>query len=353
MSTITISIVILAIGAGLTLVLLLASGNAKRKLSSAIPPALRPAYSDEELEGNHLERLMSWGLVLTVFFAVFLPVYWLREPTRAEDKQENLFARDYNRGEEMYTENCAICHGNDARGGSTNSPYGGDQWPAPNLRNIAARYADSRIVVDVREHIQQTLYRGRPGTPMPTWGAAFGGPMTDFQVEAITDWILANQEGEVNEASPAINEDGEEVSGEELYQANCTKCHGSELQGVVGPSLVGVFDRHNDETILGILQNGISILGSGMSMPPWQEAYMYNGARYDDDALNRIIDYLRQAQPSDIPEGANQYQTPNIGEPVGTPAPEEASEDPSEDPAGGLQDQDQGQDQPTDQATEV
>lgn len=336
MSAITIAIVILALGAGLTLVLLLASGNRKRKLSSSIPPAMRPGYADEELEGNHLERLMSWGLVLTLFFAVFLPAYWLREPTRAQDKQEGLFARDFAAGESLYQANCASCHGADARGGGAASPYGGDPWPAPNLLNIATRYADSRIVVDVREHIEETLYRGRPGTPMPTWGAAYGGPMTDFQIEAITDWILANQEGDVTEASAALNEDGTEVSGEDLYQQNCARCHGANLEGIVGPTLQGVFERHSEETILGILQNGINITGSGMVMPPWQEAYMYPGARYDDDALTRIIDYLREAQdPALAPEDPALYQTPNIGEPLEEQEPTgagdvEATEEPTE-----------------------
>jgi mono/diheme cytochrome c family protein len=319
-SPLVITIVILAIGAGITLVVLLASGNAKRKLSSSIPPAMRPGYSDEQLEGNHLERLMSWGLVLTLFFAVFLPAYWLREPTRAQDKQEWLFARDFSRGEEIYQDQCVGCHGADARGGAAVSPYGGGAWPAPNLRNIASRYADSRIILDVREHIETTLYRGRAGSPMNAYGAAYGGPLTDFQVEALADWILANQEGDVEEVSGAINEDGVAMTGEELYQANCAKCHGAQLEGIVGPSLQGVFERHNDETILGILQNGISLVGSGMSMPPWQEAYMYPGTRFDDDALNRIIDYLREAQDESLwPDDVQQYQTPNTGEPLTPP----------------------------------
>lgn len=332
MSTTTIAIIVLAVGAGLALVLLLASGNAKRRLTSAIPPAMRPGYSDEELEGNHLERLMSWGLVLTLFFAVFLPAYWLREPTRAQDKQENLFSRDYAAGETLYQANCTNCHGADLGGGAAPSPYGGDPWPAPSLNNIAARYADSRIVVDVREHIEQTLYRGRPGSPMVPWGAEFGGPWTDFQVQSVTDYILANQVADVAEASPAIDEEsGEAVSGEELYTQNCARCHGSELQGIVGPSLIGVFERHSEETILGILQNGIYLQGSGMVMPPWQEAYMYPDARYDDDALQRIIDYLREQQPAELPEDAGRYQTPNIGQPVETEPPAEAA--PTEEPA--------------------
>ena len=327
MSTVSIAIVILAIGAGITLVLLLASGNARRKLSSAIPPAMRPMYADDELEGNHLERLMTWGVVLTLFFAIFLPAYWLREPIRAQDKQEGLFARDYSSGEALYAANCTECHGADARGGAALSPYGSDAWPAPNLLNIVSRYEDSRVVTDIRDHIETTLHRGRPGTPMPTWGTNYGGPMTDFQIEAITDWLLVNQEGDATEASPAVNaETGEAVSGEDLYQQNCARCHGTELQGIVGPSLIGVTDRHSDETILGILQNGISIQ-PGNIMPPWQEAYMYPDSRFDDDALSRIIDYLHEAQPSTLPDDALQYQTPGVGEPVEQPAGDEVEAD--------------------------
>ena len=126
------------------------------------------------------------------------------------------------------------------------------------------------------------------------------------------------------EASAAINaETGEAVSGEDLYQQNCARCHGTELQGIVGPSLIGVTERHSDETILGILQNGIKIQ-PGNIMPPWQEAYMYPDARFDDDALQRIVDYLNAAQPADIPEDAGQYQTPGVGEPV--PVPENADD---------------------------
>ena len=135
------------------------------------------------------------------------------------------------------------------------------------------------------------------------------------------------QEGDATEASPAVNaETGEAVSGEDLYQQNCARCHGTELQGIVGPSLIGVTDRHSDETILGILQNGISIQ-PGNIMPPWQEAYMYPDSRFDDDALSRIIDYLHEAQPSTLPDDALQYQTPGVGEPVEQPAGDEAEAD--------------------------
>nr|MDQ3342414.1 cytochrome c [Actinomycetota bacterium] len=101
------------------------------------------------------------------------------------------------------------------------------------------------------------------------------------------------------------------LTGGQLYNRNCLKCHGKDLEGFIGPSLEGVFQRHNRETILGILRNGI-FLANGVSMPPWQAGYMYEDTRYTDAALNKIVDYLRAQQPprDELPDDAQQYQTP-------------------------------------------
>ncbi len=340
MSANTIAIVVLVAAAGLSLVLLAANAASKRRPGSDIPPGMRPAYSDEQLEGPVLERYLSWGLLLTLFFAIFLPAYWWREPERIGNRQEEFFTREYAAGEQLYSDNCSTCHGADGSGGSAPSPYGGDPWPAPNLRTVAQRYADSQTVADVREHVRTTIDRGRPGTPMAAWGAAFGGPMTDYQVNAIVDWILANQDDEVAEASAAAD-----LSGEQLYQQNCARCHGANLGGIVGPSLIGVFERHSEETVLGIIANGINGLGNAGFMPPWQNGYMYEDTRYDDDALQRIVDYLAERQPAHIPDDATGYQTPGRVQ-------DEASTGDGDGDAGGTEEPSE-EPEPTDEGTEV
>jgi mono/diheme cytochrome c family protein len=143
---------------------------------------------------------------------------------------------------------------------------------------------------------------GRRGTPMPPWGAP-DGPFTDDEIEALTLWILANQvDEEIAEADPAAD-----MSGEELFQANCAKCHAEDLSGYdsgdghPAPPLTRVFERHSEASMLAILQNGIYV-PTGVSMPPWQAGYMYEEARYTDDALQRIIDYLREQQDADVLE---------------------------------------------------
>jgi mono/diheme cytochrome c family protein len=296
---------LLAAAAAVLLLLLLLNASRGRRRIEDIPPAQRPGYSDEELERKVLERYMGWGIVFTAFFAIFLPLYWMREPARVTDAQAAAAVAEFERGQELFVANCSLCHGQNAEGGGAASTYDpADSWPAPDLTTIEKRYEGTPPATDIREYIEQTIHRGRPGTPMPAWGADYGGPLNDQQIEDIADWILLNQKAEVEEADPAFN-----ATGEELFQSNCARCHGEELEGFIGPSLVGVFERHNRQTVLGILQNGI-FLANGISMPPWQTGYMYQEGRYTDAALNKIIDYLEEQQPVVIPEDASQYRTP-------------------------------------------
>ena len=297
MSNTTLATGILALAALAVIVFLSVSANRKRKAIEDVPPAMRPAYSDEQLETNVFERYQAWGLIMTLFFAVFFPIYYFNESNRLNSETEEFFVASVVRGEELFNGPggegglCINCHGFEGAGGAAASPYDAkSSWPAPRLSNMVARYEDNRNVKDIEQFLRATIERGRPGTPMPTWGSAFGGSLNDQQIDDLVNYILAIQVDEVEEATAASN-----MSGEQLFSDNCAKCHGADLEGVVGPALTNVFERHNETTILAILRNGI-IVPNMASMPPWQEGYMYQGARYNDAALQRIIDYLRSRQ---------------------------------------------------------
>lgn len=313
-----LAVAILALAAVLVpVVLYVRSSRGRKPWIEDVPSAMRPGYSDEELEGKIRMRYLTWGVVLTIFFAIALPLYWINEQSRLGEEVEGFFAVSVERGAALYAANCAQCHGADAQGGGAASPYNADEsWPAPNLTTIAARYEDNPNVTDIRQYIINTLEVGRPGTPMPTWGAAYGGPWNDQQIEEVTDFILSRQVDETAEAQQAAA-----LTGQELFEGNCARCHGEDgrsADGRPGPSLVGVFERHDPETVLGILQNGI-YLGTGVTMPPWQNGWFYqispgdNGpARYEDAALEKIVAHLEELQPEDLPEDAGQYSTPGV-----------------------------------------
>ena len=80
------------------------------------------------------------------------------------------------------------------------------------------------------EVIRFTIERGRPGTPMPAWGVAYGGPMTEQMVTDVIAYLKAE--------FPANSEPPEELSdnatGQEIFEARCAVCHGEEGSGKEG-----------------------------------------------------------------------------------------------------------------------
>lgn len=321
----TIAIVILLVGLAAFAIAYLVVGPGRRRAGAKrvgdIPLAMRPYHSDEELESTGLERAMAWGVAFSLFSAVFLAAYWLVEPNRINNKIDEFYMEDVQHGRTLFVNNCATCHGEQAGGGSAPNPYSDAPWPAPALDNIQARYEDSEIVLDVREFVEQTIKQGRPGTPMPAWGADFLGPLNDFEVHQLVEYIMSIQTGEV-EAVDAEAFVG--ASGEDLWSANCARCHGDDLQGQVGPQLLNVFERYGwnpesenadeqaeevREMIRQTVRNG-RLVPTGAIMPPFGDL--------PDDALESIIDYIESQQETG---------GPSYGQVGGDPQPATAEED--------------------------
>jgi mono/diheme cytochrome c family protein len=208
-----------------------------------IPLGMRPAHSDEELEGPGLERAMSWAVALAVFSALFLPLYWLIEPGRIENSVNEQYLADVANGRVEYQNACAACHGVNLEGGSAPHPDPDidTPWPAPPLDNIVARYQDSEVVTDVREYMWLTVFHGRAGTPMQGFSTAAGGVYSDHQLNTIIAYILSVQTGEVDEIDTQAFVGR---SGENLFGANCARCHGAGAEGYVGPQLLNVYERY-------------------------------------------------------------------------------------------------------------
>jgi len=299
------------LAASLLVVGLLAfAGTRGKRRYENVPPAMRPGYSDDELEKTVVERYMGWGLVFVAFFAVFVPVYWVAEQNRIQDAEAGQFTSSVAEGEDLYQANCAECHGSAALGGAAPHPYEeGETWPSPNLRNIVTRYEENENVDDVRDLLTTTLERGRPGTPMPAYGRAYQGPFTDTEIRAVVDWILVNQDepDEAEETAQAATD----LDGEALYTANCAMCHGPEGEGRVGPTLIGTLERHGEDGVKGILRNGI-VVGTGTTMPAFQNGWFYTEGRLDDDQLSAVVDHLRALQPDELDEEFERYPTPGV-----------------------------------------
>jgi mono/diheme cytochrome c family protein len=135
---------------------------------------------------------------------VLLPFLYLREPVRQKAAAEKELTESVRLGKATFEEFCARCHGPEAEGGKVKryvTPGVKDAKPtdvqAPNLHEIYSRHPDE----DVATVAWTAIQKGRPPTPMPTWGVRYGGPMNDQQITDLVNYILSIQ-GDDKERPP-------------------------------------------------------------------------------------------------------------------------------------------------------
>lgn len=159
----------------------------------------KPYLSDEELEGRKLDRTLSFGLLGLFVLGIGLPLYWLQEPGRQQGAQERIHNEFVSRGAAMFDTtanggyNCAFCHGTNGVGGATPYTITDSQgrfvksvtWKGPALNTVLLRYS--------RDEVRYILTYGRPFSPMPAWGLAGGGPLTDQKLQELIDYIASFQ----------------------------------------------------------------------------------------------------------------------------------------------------------------
>lgn len=198
------------------------SGAVVRRKKLSVPIGFRPAPSDDELETTVLERWQGWGLLLVLFLALFLPLYFIFfENQRMNDAALEQRAKSIKRGATIYAEGkpgahgfqagCSRCHGTFAGGGvvaqwkrdPTAEPV---DYPAPALTDVFKRQIvdGKKSPRDAYRFVYDTIAQGRPNTPMPTWGLGYGGPMNDQQIEDVINYLLSVQVGLPDEVAAEI-----------------------------------------------------------------------------------------------------------------------------------------------------
>src|SRR4029079_18729148 len=110
---------------------------------------------------------------------------------------------------------CANCHGADASGGAAtfiltpdaqgdkNAAPVSENWVAPSLNDVMYRFNECttdeltektlNCVTRAENQVTQIITYGRPGTPMPAWGVAGGGPKNEQAVSDLVAYLKSLQ----------------------------------------------------------------------------------------------------------------------------------------------------------------
>lgn len=192
-------------------------------------------------------------------------------------------------GRILYGENCAVCHGLDGQG------------------RVGAQLAKDWPSLRPDRAIASIIANGIPGSAMPAWSQAKGGPLREDQIEAIVAYILTWESGGPRILPPTPTPvprplltpppqvQGDPNRGATLYDQNCAVCHGANLEGRVGATLAKNWPSiRPDQSIRNVIANGIQ----GSAMPAWSQAK--GGPLSEADIDDLVAFLLTQAKPVEV-----------------------------------------------------
>lgn len=191
-----------------------------------IPSGMRPGPSDADLETPLLQKLQGWGVLLVVFFVVWVPVTWLFEPDRNLEQENGLQADAIERGShavELFNEEnqagvgCVQCHGPELEGGVILNTEVDPQVPriTPNLTNVCGGPYTGHSAIYGLTDIYTVVEQGRG--QMPSWSVRFEGALNDQQINDIVTYIVSIQDESIPfEQNVCINPEAREQAVEDF-----------------------------------------------------------------------------------------------------------------------------------------
>lgn len=214
-------------------------------------------------------RILIVALVLAIGILIAFQIYLLREPGRVADVLAADQAAQVTRGEKIFADNCATCHGKQGEG---------DLGPALNDKKFL-RGADDGVIFSL-------IGSGVPGTGMPSWAQVHGGPFTDEQIRDLVSYIRHWEATAPDRASvlptPDVNQGGL------IFKATCYACHGVNGVGTDrAPALNSkeLLSQFDDAWFRQTIAQGRPSKG----MPTW-------GQVLSPAQINAVVAYIRSWQ---------------------------------------------------------
>ena len=248
-------------------------------------------------------RLKTLGVLLVTALAAFTMLYWFTDTMRreaiAQQQEEELtefgqiiFSNDPT---QPAAAGCARCHGPEGEGGPIPNDPDGRQAPSLHTSSLANKLRVNPNYVRLAVSYGGVVVSGNVSSPMPAWSAEVGGPLNEQQIDAVVELVEGWAE-DAGENAPEEVPDTVEAGQEVYTSAGCAGCHGTQLEGGVGPNL---------QTIGTELVTDLPTVPSGSAQMQ---------ADYDEDPRNFLELWIR--------DSAGNY---NDGNPTGMPPhPEDA-----------------------------
>ena len=230
-------------------------------------------------------RYVVTGLVLTVAILVSFQIYIWREPQRIAAVSNEDKAIAVKAGQALFGKDCALCHGNKGEG---------DRGPALNDKTFLNMTSNDTLF--------SVISSGVPGTEMPAWNQAHGGPLTDQDVTQLVTFIRAWEPtaADIRAAPPT----GDVDRARDLFANICAVCHGDQGVGtdrapaLNDPQKLSQFD---DAWYRDTIAKGRPAKG----MPTW--GTVLSPQQISD--LIALIDLWRKSPPPIAPTSATEAAT--------------------------------------------
>ncbi len=207
------------------------------------------------------------GIVFSLAIILVFGIFAVLQPTRMSTSARAMEVEEIEHGAEIFARDCSPCHGRRGEGVR-------DGGPAINTQEFLSEARD--------ELIFSTITYGRPGTLMPAWGQAHGGPYTAQVVEGLVAFIRSWQS-----MAPSVEElvpQGNPIKGAVLFSAACYACHGVTGEGVTAPRLndPDLLAKYDDAYLREVITDGRPDRG----MPVW-------GSFLSPEQVEDLVLYIR------------------------------------------------------------
>ncbi|HLB46872.1 MAG TPA: c-type cytochrome [Anaerolineales bacterium] len=191
-------------------------------------------------------------------------------------------------GAQLFADNCAGCHGLFGEGGP--NPSRADDTIAP---ISSAEYLKTRDDITLRSVIAQ----GQPNFGMSPFGSAYGGPLSDDQMDAIVAFMREWEANPPVELPSEVSPGQAALTGAQIFADVCSRCHGPDGEGGIGLALgdPAFQDRYDDQALFDTISNG----HEATSMIAWGEILT-------TDQIQQLVRFIRSLKPS----GAETTGTP-------------------------------------------